>query len=185
VVAMALLGAGCRKETIVVDGGSGPSTVLPSGATGGDAAVLGKDRSESASQERFVVRMERDACFGLCPAYVVEVGADGAIEYEGKRFVVTRGHVTSHVGRAAVAALEQLFERAGFFRLDWVEPCRDMMTDHPTVTLTLVHAGRKRTIADYHGNGCMPAVLRELEDEVDRVAKTAPLVKCDGGSCDQ
>ena len=41
-------------------------------------------------------------------------------------------------------------------------------TDNPTSTLTLVHGGRKRTIRDYHGNECMPPVLRELEAEVDR-----------------
>lgn len=175
----------CRKETIALDGGGGPSTVQPSGAAGGDSRALGKDRSEAASPERFVVRMERGACYGVCPAYAVEIGADGAVEYEGKAFVSVRGHTTSHVGRAAAAALESRFEQAGFFRLEWRDPCNEVVTDNPTTTLTLVHAGRKRTISDYHGNGCMPKVLRELEDKVDRVLGTARWVTCDGGYCER
>jgi hypothetical protein len=187
VVVVVVVGSmACRKELIApLDGGGGPSTVQPSGAAGGDSRVLGKDRSEAASGERFVVRMERDVCYGVCPAYAVEIGADGAVAYEGKSFVSLRGHATSHVDRAAAAALASRFEQAGFFRLDWRDPCTELSTDSPTTTLTFVHAGRKRTISDYHGNGCMPKVLRELEDEVDRVVGTARWVACDGGYCER
>ncbi len=177
----------CRKEAVALDGGGGgrPSTVLGSGAVGGESPALGKDRSEAASQERFVVRMERSVCYGLCPAYAVEIGADGAVEYEGKSFVSVRGHATSRVSHAATAALESRFEQAGFFRLEWSDPCTEVSTDSPTTTLTFVHAGRKRTIGDYRGNGCMPKVLRELEDEVDRVVGTARWVACDAGYCER
>jgi hypothetical protein len=109
----------CRKEAIALDGGGGggPSTVQVSGAVGGESRALGKDRSEAASQERFVVRMERTVCYGLCPAYAVVIGADGAVDYEGKSFVSVRGHARSHVSPAAASALESRFEQAGFFRV--------------------------------------------------------------------
>jgi hypothetical protein len=187
VAVVAVVGStACRKEVIALDGGGGgPSTVEASGAAGGDSGALRKDRSEAASQERFVVRMERSACYGLCPAYAVELGADGAVGYEGKAFVSVRGHASSHVSHASASALESRFEQAGFFRLEWRDPCDAVSTDSPTTTLTFVHAGRKRTISDYRGNGCMPKVLRELEDEVDRVLGTARWVACDGGYCER
>ena len=188
VAAVAVAGAGClgcRKETMVVADGGTPSTVMPGGAAGADprSRSLGKDRSESAAAERYVVRLERSECYGVCPAYAVEIGGDGAVEYDGKAFVAARGRVSTRVDRAAVASLLERFDRAGFFRLEWEDPCNRMATDNPTSTLTLVHGGRKRTIADYHGNECMPPVLRELEDEVDRVAQTTRWVKCDAGYC--
>ena len=177
-------GAGCRKETVTaVDGGRPSAVVVAGGAAGGAPRRLGKDRSESADAERYVVRLERSACYGVCPAYVVEVSADGAVAYEGQGFVAVRGRASSRVSAASVAALVARFESAGFFRLDWDDPCDRLSTDSPTSTLTFVRSGRKRTIADYHGNGCMPPVLRELEDEVDRLAGTAAWVTCDGGYC--
>jgi hypothetical protein len=176
-------GAGCRKETVAVADGGRSSSVVAGGAAGGAPRRLGKDRSESADAERYVVRLERSECYGVCPAYGVQLSGDGLVEYEGKAFVAVRGRATSRVGGAAVAALIARFEAAGFFRLDWDDPCDRISTDSPTSTLTFVRGGRKRTIADYHGNGCMPPVLRELENEVDRVAATAPWVMCDAGDC--
>ena len=70
----------------------------------------------------------------------------------------------------------------GFFRLDWADPCNAVATDNPTATVTFTTGLRTRTIADYHGNGCMPKVLRELEDEVDRVSGTARWVGCNARS---
>ncbi len=54
-----------------------------------------------------------------------------------------------------------------------------MATDHATVTLTLVGKGRKRTLVDYLGNGCIPASLRTLAEEVDRIARTDAWTKCE------
>lgn len=182
---VALAGGGCRKETMVVVDGGAPSTVMPAGAAGGDSRSLGKDRSAPAEDERYVVRLERSVCFGVCPAYWVEIGPEGTVDYDGKSFVGVRGRVSSRVDRAAVAALVERLERAGFFRLEWQDPCSRTVTDSPTSTITFVHGGRKRTIADYRGNSCMPPGLRELEDEVDRVAHTATWVKCDADYCNE
>ncbi len=185
-VSLGLASGACRKETIATVDGGKPSTFTPlGGARGGDSRFLGKDRSEPAAGERFLVKLERSECYGLCPAYVVEIGSDGAVAYDGKAFVALRGRATSRIDRAATAALAERFEKEGFFQLAWKDPCGAVATDSPTSTITVVHGGRKRTIVDYHGNGCMPPVLRDLEVEVDRVARTAAWVKCDADSCER
>jgi hypothetical protein len=160
-------------------GGAGSSGPLAGVDGGGDAGApgLGEDRSEPAGDVRYVVRLERSACYGTCPVYGVEIDASGAVRYQGTRYVRVRGKKDVKIPPATVADLADKLRAAGFFRLAWKDPCDRVATDNATVTVTFVDGGHKRTIEDYHGNMCMPATLRELEDAIDRVAGTAAWTK--------
>ena len=55
------------------------------------------------------------------------------------------------------------------------------MTDLPTYTVTLVRNGRRKTLVDYGGvSAGMPREVRDLQQEIDRVAQTAQWVLRDG-----
>jgi len=175
---------GCRKESVALDHGT-PATVAEGGTTS-SSNTLRKDRSETATAaDNFVVRLERSVCYGLCPAYVVTLLVDGTVEYDGQHFVGVRGRASSHVSPGDVVALVNRFEKAGYWDLTWQDPCPHMSTDSPTATLTLVQRGRKRVVVDYHGNGCVPQAIRDLEDDVDRAVRIAVWTKCDADYCER
>jgi hypothetical protein len=168
--------AGCGKERVSTE--ATPRERVVSGASGSTKGA-GKDLSTPASGETFAIRMTRAACYGTCPVYDLEIDADGSVRFEGARYVRVRGKQSANVAAADVAALVARFEATHFFELTWDDPCKNVATDHATVTLTLVDKGRKRTVVDYLGNGCVPASLRALPAEVDRVARTDAWTKCE------
>ena len=166
----------CGKERVSPE--ATPRERVVRGASG-DARGAGKDLSTPASGESFVIRMTRTACYGVCPEYDVEIDADGSVRFQGARYVRVRGKQVASISASDVTALVARFDASRFFELTWKDPCTDMTTDHATVSLTLVEKGRKRTTVDYLGNGCIPASLRALEAEVDRVARTDAWTKCE------
>ena len=168
--------ASCGKERVTTE--ATPREHEVRGAAGSMKGA-GKDLSTPASGETFAIRMTRDACYGTCPVYELEIDADGSVRFQGTRYVRARGKQSASLPAADVAALVARFEATRFFELTWEEPCKQMVTDQATVTLTRVDKGRKRTLVDYLGNGCVPASLRALAEEVDRVARTDVWTKCD------
>ena len=71
------------------------------------------------------------------------------------------------------------FDEIGFHNLR--DEYRGHVTDLPTFTLTLERNGSTKRVLDYAGTSVgMPQAVRELEQEVDRVANTAQWVLRDG-----
>lgn len=125
------------------------------------------------------ITLTRSVCFGSCPDYTVTVTGDGQVRYEGRRFVNVVGTRTATVPREDVARLLQRFDQIGFERLN--ESYRGRMTDLPTYTVTLARNGRRKTVVDYGGvDAGMPREMRDLQQEIDRVAQTAQWVLRDG-----
>lgn len=123
--------------------------------------------------------LTRSVCFGFCPDYTVTISGDGQVRYEGRRFVNAVGTRTATVPREDVARLLQRFDAVGFDRLN--DAYRGRMTDLPTYTVTLVRNGHRKTVVDYGGvDAGMPRTVRDLQQEIDRVAQTAQWVLRDG-----
>jgi hypothetical protein len=131
-----------------------------------------------------LIRLERTECYGTCPAYAVTLDASGAVEFDGRQFVDTKGHASDHISPAAVQALYDRIERACFARMkdDYTWP----VTDNPSADVTVIGGGKKKMVHHYPaGSGPLrkadasktpcwaPAALSEIEDEIDRVAGTA------------
>jgi hypothetical protein len=125
------------------------------------------------------ITLSRSVCFGYCPDYTVTITSEGDVTYVGRRFVNVVGEQRSTVPREEVARLLARFDEIGFERLrdDYHAP----VTDLPTYTLTLTRDGHSKTVVDYGGlSAGMPQAVRDLQDEVDRVAGTARWVLRDG-----
>jgi len=132
-----------------------------------------------AQQAPVEIVLSRTACYGFCPDYTVAISGDGTVRYEGRRFVNVVGERTATIPRADVERLLARFDSIGFERLR--DQYRAPITDLPTYTIQLTRNGRTKTVADYGGvSAGMPDAVRELQDEIDRVAGTARWVLRDG-----
>jgi len=114
------------------------------------------------------VVLERTPCFGLCPAYRLELRADGAVTFEGLNRYAKKTAI-KQVGPSAVDSLAAYLDRAGFFSLsDSYTPglagCRQHATDHPSFRLTLIRGGRTKTIEYYYG--CLGDTIADSPDSV-------------------
>ena len=132
-----------------------------------------------ASEAPVEMRLSRSVCFGFCPDYTVTINGAGEVRYEGRRFVDAVGVRTATIPRAEVERLLARFDEIGFDNLR--ESYRGQVTDMPTYTVTLTRNGRTKTVVDYAGTSAgMPRAVRELQQEIDRVARTAQWVLRDG-----
>lgn len=126
-----------------------------------------------------LITLNRTVCFGFCPDYTVTISGDGEVRYTGRRFVNVVGERTAAIPRADVERLIARFDAIGFDQLQ--DAYRANVSDHPTITIVLERDGRRKVVVDYAGgNAGMPATVRELQDEIDRVAGTAQWVLRDG-----
>ncbi|TSD84558.1 ankyrin repeat domain-containing protein [Mycobacterium sp. KBS0706] len=122
------------------------------------------------------IRLVRSACFGWCPAYVVDIAGDGSVTYEGISSVAVSGRFQHRIAPAEVAALLRMFERADFFALK--DEYIAEITDNPFHSVTLTIDGQTKKVIDYVGKMAgMPPTVTELEDAIDRTAGTAKFVK--------
>jgi hypothetical protein len=121
--------------------------------------------SLSAAPEPVVITLERTACYGTCPDYTLRVTGDGAVTYEGRRFVRLVGKATAKISPEAVRALVAEFERMHYFDLE--DKYTGGITDLPTTTTSIRIGSRFKQVVDYYG---APPALRELEARIDEVA---------------
>ncbi len=144
----------------------------PSVATFGGAATT--TSASAPVQGPVTITLERTPCFGFCPSYLVTLREDGTVTYEGRDHVKVTGRQTWKVDPAAVRALAQQMQDAGFFELQ--DEYRAMMTDNPTVYTSLTAGGRTKKVMDYVAG---PQKLKDIEARIDEVAGTRKYVKGD------
>lgn len=143
------------------------------------AACAPMPPNEPGSSGPATITLNRTLCFGFCPDYTVSINQDGLVSYEGRRFVNVTGAQTAQIPAADAQALLARFDAINFNALR--DEYRAQISDMPTYTLTLVRNGRTKTVVDCGGPGAgMPESVRQLQDEVDRVAGTARWVLRDG-----
>jgi Domain of unknown function (DUF6438) len=128
------------------------------------------------------VELSRTVCYGECPEYDVTLSGSGEVSYVGKEFVKVKGTEHALVDRETVRRLLAAFEQAKFFELPGGEcPCA-AYTDMPSAISTLTFRGHSRTLNHYQGCTCAPAVLFELEHQIDQAAETDRWVGSRGGA---
>ena len=116
------------------------------------------------------ISLQRSGCYGTCPSYTVTVGTSG-IAFDGGFYVVARGKHTVGTDAKKVRDLAKYFVTADFYSMDdkYVAP----VTDNPTYILSIDIDGHAKKVVDYVGEWeGMPAVISELESEVDAFAGT-------------
>jgi hypothetical protein len=152
---------------------------LPLSALALAAALLSACATGPVVPPGFSASLDRSICFGACPDYAVTVRGDGSVRYVGRNFVLERGERTGRADPADVARLRAMIRQAGFFALR--DEYRARATDLPTSTVAVEDEGRVKTVIDYGGDLVgMPAAVRQIQDEIDRVAGTARWIRGEG-----
>lgn len=136
------------------------------------AAACATAPAAPAPAEARSITLERTRCFGFCPDYTVTVHSDGRVVYDGRAFVGVTGRQTATAAADEVARLFALVDHANLHALR--DEYRAHITDIPSYTLTLTEGARSKSVLDYGGQSVgMPPIVRQLQDEVDRVAGSA------------
>lgn len=117
------------------------------------------------------IRLERTGCYGMCPAYCVDIHGDGRVVYKGNRHVDVLGTHSYRIPVASVAGLVRSLKEKDLWSL---RPSYSAsITDNPTYFLDIEMGGQKHRIEDYVGEMAgMPAAVTEFENEVDLAAQT-------------
>jgi len=121
-------------------------------------------------KSRIQITLQRTGCYGSCPGYAVTIGSDGIV-FEGRGFVVAAGRHTDSADASDVRKLAKRFIAADFYSME--AEYRASVTDNPTYVLSIDIDGRKKEVEDYVGEWQgMPAVITDLEQDVDAFART-------------
>lgn len=131
-----------------------------------------------------VITLERGACFGTCPVYVLKIYEDGKVEYDGKEFVKVTGKANGQITKDALQALIREFEKIDYMNLDdryeiGTKNCPEGWTDDSSAITSLNWQGKEKKIRHYHG--CRGAAvldqLTALENKIDEVVNTRRWIK--------
>jgi ankyrin repeat protein len=116
------------------------------------------------------ITLQRSGCMGSCPSYSVTIATTG-IFFKGGGNVVAQGKHRDTVNPAEVRDLGRRFVNADFYSMN--SEYSASVTDCPTYVLSITIDGQSKKILDYVGQWeGMPAVIADLEDEVDDFAQT-------------
>jgi hypothetical protein len=119
---------------------------------------------------KVTITLERSGCYGTCPSYTVSLSTGGVV-FEGREYVAAHGRHTRVADADDVRKLAKKFVDADFYSMD--ASYTASVTDNPAHILTITIDGYSKKVDDYVGSWVgMPAVITELENDVDSLAHT-------------
>ena len=115
-----------------------------------------------------LVSLERSACYGICPVYSLTIHRDGAVEYQGERFVKVKGKATARLSEPSLAELERAVNSA---HLEGMATSYEHanVSDRATVTISFERGGSVSSVRHNLGDGSAPSALADLEKSIDAI----------------
>ena len=101
------------------------------------------------------IKMEKTACYGTCPVYVVEIFSDGTVYFIGKQFVDKVGKYNSKLSTDDLSILKSKIIATDFFNLE--NTYDSQITDFPSCITEVKLEGKTKKITNRHGG---PAQLK-------------------------
>jgi Domain of unknown function (DUF6438) len=117
--------------------------------------------------------LQRTACYGTCPIYVVTVYRDGVVEFDGEEYTKTKGKATGQITLAQVDAIEAVFVDHHYTSLlDSYE--KMAVTDMPSANTSYRSLdGHVKHVAHYLGTSSdVPNSLSTIEQALDELLGT-------------
>ncbi|OSZ78428.1 hypothetical protein CAP35_09300 [Chitinophagaceae bacterium IBVUCB1] len=111
------------------------------------------------------LKMERTACFGRCPAYMVEVYKNGLVRYTGRQFTEYTGVYEYNIGSKKA---QDLFKQFAEKRVDTCKEYYEAyIADLPGLNYGFTINGKQKEIMNAPFG---PKYLQLLSGEVDKVS---------------
>lgn len=131
--------------------------------------------------DAFEIRLQRSGCGFACPAYSLNITADGAVLYQGSSHVQAQGERRGQADPARLASLRETL-RAEFPALAGSYTPQDKLcgrwaTDQANVTLSVNLDGRRYESRHYLGCSNAPKRLGAIEKLVDDAANSGEWVR--------
>ena len=83
----------------------------------------GGETAPNATASATLITLERQACYGSCPVYRLQLHADGRVEFSGEHFTGHCGEAEGRISPDAWASLVARFDAIGFWSLQDVYHC--------------------------------------------------------------
>lgn len=142
--------------------------------------------SEAAQQvpQDTLITLERTVCYGMCPSYKLTISGDGAVVFEGRRFVKKLGTAQSTISQEQLRELIDRFDKMNYFALrnryqDPEDGCGEFVTDHPSANTSIRINGKSESVRHYYGCRGIDVLdeLTKLEQAIDDAANTAQWIR--------
>lgn len=110
--------------------------------------------------------LQRDPCFGFCPAYRLDIDTDGRVRYEG-RANVCKDEAVEQLPPAKVAELRAAIARSRFASIP-EHCCDEPCSDTSLLTVAVAEPPPARTLVD---SDCYnrPTPIQDLADAIDKI----------------
>lgn len=123
------------------------------------------------SETAVAIMLERTACRGICPVYIITILENGTVVYRGEDFVEVTEEQTSQIDPETVERMVEAFAAAGYF--DWDETyTTQTVSDLPTIITSVSRKGWTQRIERYAGDYSAPLALPFLENWIDEMTNT-------------
>lgn len=128
-----------------------------------------------------VIVLSRGPCFGSCPAYTISIHGDGAVEYQGQRFVKVSGKQTASLNSQDFANILHRLDQVHFFTLE--DRAFTWCFDTSSVSITVSVDGKtKSVVSDAGCSGAKSGLQDEfvrVTDDIDKIVGSSRWVRCD------
>jgi len=126
---------------------------------------------------KFLIKLERTACMGTCPAYGVEITPTEVV-FNGYYYVAAPGRHIEKIDPHQARTLALKFLDGDFYSM--APKYEYAVTDSPTYTISIEIDGHRKQVVDYVGEEIgMPEIITDLEEAVDRLARTDRWIRGD------
>ena len=110
--------------------------------------------------------LQKNPCYGKCPAYRLTVYKEGVVAFDGKRYVEKYGLYTKRIPYKTHKALRKAFKKAKWMTLEDDYPSN--IHDLPKIRITYHKKGQKKTVVgDINRPEAVLGIQKMLEDIAD------------------
>ncbi|WML33352.1 DUF6438 domain-containing protein [Clostridium sp. OS1-26] len=119
------------------------------------------------------ITLERTACFGACPEYIIEIDNTGKVKWTGIRNVSKLGEHEWTISPEAVNELNDLIDQFGYAEYVY-NPSGPSKTDFPSVITSVEYTnGHTKKINHYLGDTLDSNALTEFENKIEEIATSS------------
>ncbi len=144
------------------------------GALALGACAVRPDAAAESSAPTAAVTLQRSTCFGNCAGYSVTLAPDGKVNFVGHAHVETM-QAEARATPAQATAIMDAIKHSGLRTMKDSYASRDdgcemIMTDQPSVKITVADAAGSKTVDFYYG--CQGAAADAVKTKLNQLAKT-------------